>query len=234
MRQASMEKQESMEKQASMEKQECIEKREMRIKKQENIIKRQSKNVRKQTEDAYLYWLCRIEGIGSRKMKALLQVAGSAERVYEMKEELIDGLAFLNERDKLALTEAKRQANVLREYQNLEGSGIRFLTQSCKDYPQKLKCIPDPPHVLFVKGKVPDWEAPTVAVIGARECSEYGRYVAMHLGRHLAAEGIRVVSGLARGIDGIAQKGALEAGGEVYGVLGCGVDICYPRENKRI
>lgn len=94
--------------------------------------------------------------------------------------------------------------------------------------------IPDPPYGLFYKGKLPEQKQPSVAVIGARECSEYGRFVAEELGRYLGSQGIQVISGMARGIDGISQQAALLAGGTSYGVLGCGVDICYPRQNRKL
>lgn len=86
----------------------------------------------------------------------------------------------------------------------------------------------------FYRGKLPDENEPAVAVIGARECSEYGRYVAEELGQYLGRAGIQVISGMARGIDGISQQAALSAGGTSYGVLGCGVDICYPAQNRRL
>lgn len=100
--------------------------------------------------------------------------------------------------------------------------------------PGKLAEIPDPPYGIFYRGKLPDENEPAVAVIGARECSEYGRYVAEELGQYLGRAGIQVISGMARGIDGISQQAALSAGGTSYGVLGCGVDICYPAQNRRL
>ena len=77
---------------------------------------------------------------------------------------------------------------------------------------------------------MPDPNVPSVAVIGARQCTEYGRYIASKLGSALADEGIQVISGMARGIDSIAQSAAMEAGGKTFAVLGCGVDVCYPPE----
>lgn len=101
-------------------------------------------------------------------------------------------------------------------------------------YPARLKNIPDAPKVLYVLGELPEEEALSVAIVGARDCSEYGRFVAEELGRLLGSSGISVVSGMARGIDGISQTAALDGGGKSYGVLGCGVDICYPKENRRL
>lgn len=109
-----------------------------------------------------------------------------------------------------------------------------FITPFEKEYPDKLKNIPDAPAGLYVRGKVPVESEITVAVVGARDCSEYGRYVAEELGTFLGKSGVTVVSGMARGIDGISQWAALEAGGTSIGILGCGVDICYPARNRAL
>jgi DNA processing protein len=112
----------------------------------------------------------------------------------------------------------------------LEGSGIRWLPRSARSFPQALAGIFDTPVGLFVRGDSPLelLDAPAVAVVGARACSAYGTHVARSLGRELAAAGLAVVSGLARGIDGEAHRGALEAGGPTVAVLGCGIDRDYP------
>lgn len=112
------------------------------------------------------------------------------------------------------------------------GEEIRFITPFEKEYPERLHNIPDAPAGLYARGRLPVKKDVTVAVIGARDCSDYGKYVAEHLGDFLGRNGVTVVSGMARGIDGISQWAALEAGGNSIGVLGCGVDICYPAGNK--
>lgn len=112
------------------------------------------------------------------------------------------------------------------------GEEIRFITPLEKEYPDRLRNIPDAPAGLYVRGKLPVKKGVSVAVIGARDCSDYGKYVAEHLGAFLGRNSVTVVSGMARGIDGISQWAALEAGGTSIGVLGCGVDICYPAGNR--
>lgn len=111
---------------------------------------------------------------------------------------------------------------------------ISFITPFEKEYPDKLRNIPDAPAGLYIRGKAPMESDITVAMIGARDCSEYGRYVAEELGSFLGKSGVTVVSGMARGIDGISQWAALEAGGTSIGILGCGVDICYPAKNRML
>lgn len=111
---------------------------------------------------------------------------------------------------------------------------ISFITPFDENYPEKLRNIPDAPAGLYVRGRLPVESEITVAVIGARDCSDYGRYVAEGLGTFFGKNGVTVVSGMARGIDGISQWAALEAGGTSVGVLGCGADICYPAKNRAL
>jgi len=116
----------------------------------------------------------------------------------------------------------------------LEEKEIRVFRKEEKDYPRRLKEIPKPPEELYVLGSLPGEQMPSVAVIGARDCSEYGKYVAAHLGNVFGRNGIQVISGMARGIDGIAQEAAVDAGGRSFAVLGSGVDVCYPAGNRRL
>ena len=109
--------------------------------------------------------------------------------------------------------------------------GIRYIREGDKDFPEKLRELSDCPKGIYVQGKLPDPAKKTVAIVGARMCSAYGRATASYFARVLAANGVQVISGLALGIDGAAHEGALLAGGETFGVLACGVDICYPRAN---
>ena len=116
----------------------------------------------------------------------------------------------------------------------MEDKEIRYICALDKEFPEKLKYIPDPPAGIYVRGRLPDDKKPTVSIIGSRNSSEYGRGAAVYFARELSKKGVQIVSGMARGIDGIAQNSAIEAGGESFGILGCGVDIIYPKENKKI
>jgi DNA processing protein len=114
--------------------------------------------------------------------------------------------------------------------------GVQFVGRSEDGFPPLLRAIHDPPSGLFLRGTGdPDLLAqPSVAVVGARACSAYGTQVARSLGRELAAAGLVVVSGMARGIDGEAHRGALEAGGATVAVLGCGIDRDYPAAHSSL
>lgn len=115
----------------------------------------------------------------------------------------------------------------------LESRNVRLLGVTTEGYPELLRHAAVPPPLLFAAGPG-DLSAPGVAIVGTRRASEYGRGVARRLARDLAAAGICVVSGMARGIDTAAHQGALEAGGSTVAVLGCGVDVVYPRQNRRL
>ncbi|MFB3739309.1 MAG: DNA-processing protein DprA [Candidatus Velamenicoccus archaeovorus] len=116
----------------------------------------------------------------------------------------------------------------------LRSCGARLVPWGSREYPAQLEHLPDPPGWLFVRGGPPPARGGTVAVVGARGCTELGRDLARELGRALAAAGATVVSGAARGIDAAAHEGALEAGGRTVAVLGCGIDLAYPRASRRL
>lgn len=112
---------------------------------------------------------------------------------------------------------------------------IRKISYESPLYPKRLRNIPDAPKTLYVIGSLPDDTVPSCAIVGARMCSRYGSTMAREFSRVLASHGIQIISGMAIGIDSIAQRGALEGGGgKTYAVLGCGADICYPSGNQTL
>ena len=116
--------------------------------------------------------------------------------------------------------------------QNYEENEIRYLTAFDDEFPDKLRFIPNAPDGIYVKGVLPDPDKPSVAIIGARDCSAYGASMAKYFAESLSDAGVQIISGMARGIDGIAQKAAVEAGHSSFGVLGSGIDVIYPKQNK--
>lgn len=107
-----------------------------------------------------------------------------------------------------------------------------YVDRSDSGYPRALRCIAHAPERIYIRGCLPDERLPCAAVIGARRCSSYGREMAQWFAGELAAAGVQVISGMALGVDGIAQRAALAAGGKSFGVLGSGTDVCYPRDNR--
>lgn len=180
----------------------------------------------------YVFWLYSIEGFGRKTIMVLETLIGSAETIYHLPENEMKWL--LSERQIHDFTSSRKHWDILGEYQKLKEKGIHFFPYAHPDYPAALRKIPDPPAAVYVRGRLPDPCCRTVAVIGTRKCSGYGSTMAGQLGTALAQAQIQVVSGMARGIDGIGQRAVVEAGGRTFAVLGCGVDVSYPPENRRL
>ncbi|MCL2456650.1 MAG: DNA-processing protein DprA, partial [Defluviitaleaceae bacterium] len=117
---------------------------------------------------------------------------------------------------------------------NLYNRGIQYFSREHENFPALLKLIPDPPVGIFCIGNLPSENFLKIAIIGARKCSEYGLLTARTFAKPLAQAGVVVVSGMARGIDSMAHRGAIGGGGKTIAVLGCGADVCYPSENLNL
>lgn len=181
----------------------------------------------------YSYWLANIPGIRNRMMLEVLAQVGSAEELYFMNEEQLKKLDCLDEKARRGILES-HNVDFNASYTKMCGKGITFLSLENEEYPKRLKCIPDAPYGIYVKGRLPREEQKTVAIVGARMCSPYGHAMAKEIGRRLSEAGVCVISGLARGIDSDGHLGALEVGGMTCAVLGNGVDICYPAANASL
>lgn len=186
-------------------------------------------------EQPYAYWLM-CAPIGDATKSRLLLQFGRPSGVFEASEKaLLDSTLSIGKKERwIAYIKERKEENAKREYEELQTKGILFYPEYHPHYPVKLRSIPARPFGIFVKGKLPDMRQRSLAIVGARDCSEYGQYVARHFAEKMAQNGVAVISGLARGIDGIAQRAAMEAGGESFGVLGCGADICYPKSNEKL
>lgn len=187
------------------------------------------------TEKEYLYLLSHTAGIGPVTIQNSKRYFHSFQGVWEASEKALEesGL-FTQKRLEAFLACKKMETRYRKEYESLNRDKIRYITYMENEYPNRLQFFKDKPAGLFVKGNLPDDDSPTVAIVGARNCTAYGRDTAEYLARELTCAGVSVISGLALGVDSAAHKGCLEAGGETYAVLGCGVNICYPRENYRL
>ena len=182
----------------------------------------------------YQYWLSNIPGVGCKTIHRLLGQAGSAEEIYFLKKEQLERLAGLSDRQVLAITERKMDWDLEEKYAELGENGTTFLSYEMDSYPEQLRNIVDAPYSLYVKGKLPDFSKKRVAIVGARMCSDYGKTMAERIAEKLACCGAEVISGMARGIDAYGHIGALKAGGDTFAVLGCGVNVCYPRTNQKL
>ena len=187
-------------------------------------------------EKLYWIWLSSIPGIGARRFYKLLEYFESPRRLYEAsKTEVEQASRILGKKcwEKIA---AARNTKALEKAQRiLSMPEFSILTLSSPEYPALLKTIYDPPPVLYCKGRPFPSGMPAVAVVGSRRCSGYGRTVARRFSCELAQAGVAVISGMARGIDTMAHKGALDAeSGYTAAVFGCGVDVVYPPESKSL
>ena len=171
------------------------------------------------------FWLSGIPGIGAMTARALLDEYGALRELWNLKEEAVLESGLLNLRQKQAFLFSRDEENVRRRFDEMTRLRIEMVTCEENEYPNRLKILYDSPLVIYYKGKLPDENQPTISVVGARNCSGYGREVALHFAGAFADAGLQVISGLARGIDGFAHQGALEVKGKTFGVLGCGVDL---------
>jgi len=182
------------------------------------------------------YWLALslIPGIGSILIQRLLDQFKTPEAVFRapMKELLkIEGLG---KKVACEIQKGPLERGVERELSLLKEVGGKILTLKDEDYPKRLREIYDPPALLYVRGGLRREDELAVAIVGSRKTSPYGRWITEKIGQDLARYGVTVVSGMARGIDSVAHKGALQGGGRTIAVLGCGVDVIYPSENRNL
>lgn len=180
-------------------------------------------------EDMYEYWFANIRGISVNKKIKLRETVTSAKELYIIEEKRLP--AWVSEKDRECFKESLKSWKLTEEYEKLEKNAIQFLPYFSEGYPEALLRLYDMPYAVYIKGKPYQKECPTVAIVGARACSPYGELMAIRFAEALSEASVRIISGLARGVDSAAQRGALNVGGVSYGVLGCGADICYPREN---
>ena len=181
------------------------------------------------------FWLglTKLEGLGVRGAHRLVEHFGSPQAAY---------MASLTELESCGIPARVAQsifaqAGLKEATRDLEASakaGCQVVAYSSDDYPPRLKQIPDPPLVLYVRGDVNVLSRYALAIVGTRRPTAYGSQVAQRLAHDLAQRQLVIVSGLARGIDSAAHRGALEAAGKTVAVLGSGIDVIYPRENKRL
>jgi len=181
----------------------------------------------------YEYWYANIQGISAREKCWLRDEFESAKSIYYIEETVLEQHG-VSDKIRHKIMDHPSEKFLEADYFKAKEKGIQFVTLYDQNYPACLRDISSPPYAIFYKGKLPEKSRKSIAIIGARECSQYGREMAAAYAKELAGHGIQIISGMARGIDSIGQWGAIEAGGESYAVLGCGVDICYPREHFKL
>ena len=172
-------------------------------------------------------------GASARHLNRLLIRFGSPEAIFGQSVSSLAGETGIRQASAERVL-APELADCEADVRLLDQLGIFLMTRGDPAYPEKLDAIFDPPPVLYVRGELGPRDTEAVAVVGSRRATPYGLAQGRRLGRDLAAAGLTVVSGLARGLDTEAHRGALEAGGHTLAVMGCGLDIVYPAENRRL
>ncbi|MBQ5933957.1 MAG: DNA-processing protein DprA [Lachnospiraceae bacterium] len=185
------------------------------------------------TGKEYWLYLSRVKGMESGRRRILLDMLGTPEEIYKAGEAMLRSIPLLEDFHIGQLLNY-RNTDYEKELESFTKAGIGFVTVDEKEYPGRLRDIPDAPPFLFFKGELPGDNEPAVAMVGSRKCSIYGREMCLKFSESLAAAGIDIISGMAAGVDGFAHRGAIKAGGKTYAVLGCGVDVCYPAMNRDI
>ena len=185
------------------------------------------------TEKEYWLYISKVKGLLPARRKMLFEMLGTPEEVYKAREDVLRNIPLLEEFQIEQLIDY-RKIDFEYESEQFRRKGIKFVTVDDKEFPERLRNIPDAPSFLFYRGELPDDNLPAVAVVGSRRCSFYGKEMCMRFSSALAQAGINIISGMASGVDGFAHRGAINVGGKTTAVLGCGVDICYPTENRDI
>ncbi len=179
-------------------------------------------------EKTAIWALAGLNGLGPASVKRIIEHFGSAARVFDSdRGQLMSSKLFAKSMIE-QLNKIDDRAAVANRLEESTPSGAGFISISEPQYPQKLKNISDPPPYLYFKGDLDVLDGPSLAIVGSRRPTDYGRRIASKLAGELASTGVLIVSGLAFGIDAIAHQAALEAGGKTVAVFGCGLDYIYP------
>ena len=179
----------------------------------------------------YAYWLANA-GLTAHQLFKWKETGMCAQELYGLSETALDKMKVFTQKEKEKLIEAKRGWNLEKQWIRLQEEGVGFVSLEDKDYPDKLRNIPNPPFALYFRGTLPNPDRKRVAIVGARGRSAYGSQITDQFACVLAQNQVDIISGMALGIDTDAHTGALKGKGETFAVLGCGVDVCYPKSNR--
>jgi len=185
------------------------------------------------TELEALVGLNLILDIGSVRLRSLLEVFKKPQDIFDAKYAQLTSVFGIGAEIAQKIISIKKE-DIAKEISCAQKLGLRIITINDKDYPENLKEIPGPPIVLYVKGGLKPEDKLSIAIVGSRRASFYGLHNAEKFALELASNGITIVSGMARGIDTFAHRGALKAGGRTIAVMGSGFENIYPAENKEL
>ena len=186
----------------------------------------------------FYLWLSHLFYFPNSLIRSMLSLCeNDPEALFSLSSQDLQEQGILLNLSQISQYDALRNEAAIADMQTvMEKQEIHYVSEAEEAYPERLRLLPDPPLGLFYKGDLPDQETPSCAIIGSRTCTSYGKETAYFFGRELCAGGVNVISGMASGVDGYSQRGAVSAAsgpsaGRSYAVLAGGADHCYPREN---
>lgn len=187
--------------------------------------------------DDLLWWLRlkAVKGVGPIKFNEMVRAFGDPRAVFASDRKSLSKIPRLGENSINEILDFKPDEGFAEsQLEKAAKLGIKILTLEDPEYPVNLRPFVDAPPLLYIRGAIVGSDRKAVAIVGSRNATTYGKNTSSGMARQLASAGITVVSGMARGIDSAAHQGALDAGGRTIAVLGCGVDVVYPPENKKL
>jgi DNA processing protein len=195
----------------------------------------ESQQTREIVDESRLAWLALAltPGIGTRRIHQAVETIGSAIQVVNLPLTQLESLHFPAQSVQF-ISEGLAMSAARQQWEQLHSAGATFLAYSDEDYPERLREIFDPAVVLWVRGNAKLLALPSIAVVGTRHPTPYGAGMAEMLSRDLATRGLIILSGMARGVDTYAHRGAIDAQRPTIAVWGTGIDVIYPKENKSL
>ncbi len=186
--------------------------------------------------ERYRSWMAlkQVPGVGNVLYRRLIECFGNPESVFAAGKEALIKVEGMTGAAAAGIASFRNYSGVDRELEKVEKAGASLLCLNDSTYPPRLLSIYDPPPILYMKGRWEEKTSHALAIVGARKTTHYGRTVTEKLCRDLVRHGVTVVSGFARGIDGLAHRTVLAEGGSTIAVLGCGIDKVYPTEHKKL
>lgn len=187
-------------------------------------------------ERDYWLWLTTIPGFGHQRIKSLLKYQKNPYDLFRAPSKALEGVMasrVFRKSDLKMFLESRNEGKIKAYLKNMEAYGVGYVAVDDRDYPEELYGLFEPVYVLYYRGCFLKHRL-SIGMVGARRCTAYGRKVAEKFGEDLAGHGVNVISGMARGIDSHSHVGALKAGGFTTAVLGCGINVCYPKENQTL
>lgn len=185
-------------------------------------------------ENYYIIWLNDLTSLSIKRKIELLKVFGSGEAIWKATSAEFKAKANMSEEDIYKLIKSRNIDKVYEYTEKVFNLGVKYVTYKSSKYPELLKNIDLPPIGFYVLGELPDADMPKVAFVGSRRCTDYGSSCCYNITKELAKRDIVIVSGMATGIDSMAHKAAIDAGGKTIAVVGTGIDVCYPQNNKEL